>query len=83
MKIPQKITSAWLKRRGFQVVEVYRFGFRTALLKTAGWKWAHLTTIAEGRNYRIPKDDLRHVTPCVLVNGHWKVDRKNKGVLNV
>ena len=44
MKIPSNLTQAWLDKKGFKLVEIYRNGYRLAILRSVGRKWAHLTS---------------------------------------
>ena len=76
MKIPESITPAWLKKKEFQLIEIYRNGYRLVILRKTGTKWVHLTTL-EGVNMRVRKDVLRNANPMVRVRGKWKVDRES------
>ena len=75
MKIPESITPAWLKKKGFRLIEIYRNGYRLALLRKSGTKWVHLTTL-DWVNMRMRKDVLRNAKPMVRVRGKWIVDRQ-------
>ena len=75
MKIPESITPAWLKKREFQLIEIYRNGYRLVILRKTGTKWVHLTTL-EGVNMRMRKDILRTAKPVVRSRGKWVVNRQ-------
>ena len=75
MKIPESITPAWLKKKGFRLIEIYRNGYRLVILRKSGTKWVHLTTL-EGSNMRVRKDVLRDAKPVIRLRGKWKVDRQ-------
>ena len=75
MKLPEKITPAWLEKKKFRLIEIYRNGYRSAILRKSGTKWVHLTTM-DGANIRMRKDKLRYAKPMVRVRGKWKVDRE-------
>jgi len=76
MKLPESITPAWLEKKKFRLVEIYRNGYRLAILRKSGTKWVHLTTL-DGVNMRMRKDVLRNAKPMVRVRGKWKVDRES------
>jgi len=76
MKLPESITPAWLEKKKFRLVEIYRNGYRLAILRKSGTKWVHLTTL-DGVNMRMRKDVLRNANPMVRVRGKWKVDRES------
>jgi len=81
VKIPKVITPVWLDTHKVKIVQIYREGNRIALLRNKGRKWAHLTTTADGHNFKIPKDDLRYAYPCKRVRGKWVVDRETRGAV--
>ena len=76
MKLPENITPAWLDKKKFRLIEIYRNGYRPAVLRKSGTKWVHLTTL-DGVNMRMRKDVLRDAKPMVRVRGKWKVDRES------
>ena len=73
MKIPSNLTQAWLDKKGYKLVEIYRNGYRLAILRSVGRKWAHLTVAATGDNFKVPVDQLMY-RPVVRKRGQWTVD---------
>ena len=74
MRIPEKITKAWLDQKGYQLVQVYDLGFRIALLTKVGNKWAHLKLIdGSGKNIKMQIDKLADTKPVVREKGKWVV----------
>ena len=76
MKIPENLTQAWLNKKGYKLVQIYRNGYRPAILTKSGTKWVHLTTL-DGANMKMRKDVLKSAKPMVRVRGKWKVDRES------
>ena len=72
MKLPNKITQGWLDKKGYKLVEVYRNGYRLAILKSVGRKWAHLTVLASGDNFKLPVEQLVY-KPVIRKRGRWEV----------
>ena len=74
MRIPEKITMAWLDQQGVKLVQVYDRGFRIALLTKVGNKWAHLKLIdGSGKNIKMKIDKLADTKPVVREKGKWVV----------
>ena len=73
MKIPNNLTQAWLDKKGYKLVEVYRNGYRLAILKSVGRKWAHLTVLASGDNFKLPVEQLVY-KPVIRKRGRWAVE---------
>ena len=76
MKLPESITPAWLEKKKFRLIEIYRNGYRLAILRKTGTKWVHLTTL-DGVNMKMRKDALTGAKPLVRVRGKWEVDRES------
>lgn len=70
MKIPKKITSAWLNKNGYKLVNVYRNGYRLAVLKSVGRKWSRLTVLATGDNFKLPNNE-QELKEVVRKSGRW------------
>ena len=73
MKIPENLTQAWLNKKGYKLVQIYRNGYRLAILRSVGRKWAHLTVYATGDNFKVPTDNLSYRT-LVRKRGSWVLD---------
>jgi hypothetical protein len=76
MKLPEKITPAWLEKKKFRLIEIYRNGYRLAILRKTGTKWVHLTTL-DGANMKMRKDVLKSAKPVIRLRGKWKVNRES------
>lgn len=74
MRIPEKITKAWLDQKGYRLVHIFDRGFRVALLTKTGNKWAHLKLI-DGSNkiIKMKVDKLADTKPVVREKGKWVV----------
>jgi|TARA_R110000824_G_scaffold21163_1_gene79183 hypothetical protein len=74
VRIPEKITKAWLDQKGYKLVQVFDRGFRIALLTKTGNKWAHLKLIdGSGKNIKMKVDKLADANPVVREKGKWVV----------
>ena len=73
MKIPSNLTQAWLDKKGYKLVEIYRNGYRLAILRSVGRKWAHLTVLSSGDNFKLPIENLKY-RDVVRKRGQWTVD---------
>ncbi len=73
MKIPDNLTQAWLDKKGYKFVQIYRNGYRLAILRSLGRKWAYLTVAATGDNFKLPVESLSY-RPVIRKRGRWIVD---------
>tara|TARA_R110000824_G_C15144252_1_gene670310 strand:- start:776 stop:997 length:222 start_codon:yes stop_codon:yes gene_type:complete len=70
MRIPKNLTPAWLNKNKYKLVQVYRNGYRLAILKSVGSKWAHLTVLASGDNFKLPINE-QGFKEVVRKSGRW------------
>ena len=72
MRIPEKITKAWLDQKGYRLVHIFDRGI--ALVTKVGNKWAHLKLIdGSDKNIRMKIDKLADTKPVVREKGKWVV----------
>jgi hypothetical protein len=73
MKIPNKITPAWLEKNGYEIGTVYRDGYRTALVKQRGRKWVHLMQLFPQKNFKLsPSQAEKEFAPLQRARGKWQ-----------
>ena len=81
MRIPNKITQAWLDKKGFQFIEHYSdTGWRAYFVTRRDKKRCTLIEAANGRRERVDLSSLRHARPIIRRKGKWGVDLDNSAL---
>ena len=81
MRIPNKITQAWLDKKGFQFIEHYSdTGWRAYFVTRRDKKRCTLIEAANGKRERVALSSLQHARPIIRRKGKWVVDLDNSAL---